>query len=258
MPLLLFNGYNKNLILMKTLTIIPSRMAATRLPGKPLLKIKGLSIISHVFRRAIEANIGDVIVATEDQEIVDEVAKTRGKAILTSKKHKTGTDRIYEAFQKLDIKDIDLIMNLQGDEPVIDIEDIKSLNEKMISNQSKLGTLATKLKNDEDLYNENVVKVITKKKIVENEFSEAKTFLRKSNKLNNIYHHIGIYCYSVETLEKFVKLDQSKNEIKNRLEQLRALDNNISINVALAKSSPIGVDTEEDYLALKKIMEYKA
>jgi len=147
---------------MKTLTIIPSRMAATRLPGKPLLKIKGLSIISHVFRRAIEANIGDVIVATEDQEIVDEIVKTRGKAILTSNKHKTGTDRIYEAFQKLDIKDIDLIMNLQGDEPVIDIEDIKSLNEKMISSQSKLGTLAAKLKNDEDLDNENIVKVITK------------------------------------------------------------------------------------------------
>ncbi len=257
MPLLVFNCYNKNLILMKTLTIIPSRMAATRLPGKPLLKIKGYSIISHVLRRAIEANIGDVIVATEDQEIVDEVVKTRGKAILTSKKHKTGTDRIYEAFQKLDIKDIDLIMNLQGDEPVIDIEDIKSLNEKMISSQSKLGTLAAKLKNDEDLDNENIVKVITKKEIDENEFSEAKTFLRKSTKLNNIYHHIGIYCYSVETLEKFVKLDQSKNEIKNRLEQLRAIDNNISINVALAKSSPIGIDTREDYLALKKNMEYK-
>ncbi len=82
--------------------------------------------------------------------------------------------------------------------------------------------------------------------------------MRKSNKLDNIYHHIGIYCYSAETLEKFVKLKQSQNEIKNRLEQLRALDNNIEINVALAKSSPIGVDTEEDYLALKKIMEYKA
>jgi 3-deoxy-manno-octulosonate cytidylyltransferase (CMP-KDO synthetase) len=242
---------------MKTLTIIPSRMAATRLPGKPLLKIRGLSIISHVFRRAIEANIGDVIVATEDQEIVDEVVKNRGKAILTSKKHKTGTDRIYEAFQKLDIKDIDLIMNLQGDEPVIDIGDIISLNEKMISSQSKLGTLAARLKNDDDLDNENVVKVITKKEINENKFSEAKTFLRKSTKLSNIYHHIGIYCYSVETLKKFVKLDQSNNEIKNRLEQLRAIDNNISINVALAKSSPIGIDTEEDYLALKKNMEYK-
>ena len=173
---------------MKTLIIIPSRMSATRLPGKPLLKINGKSIISHVFKRAESAEIGEVVVATEDQEIVDEVVKTRGKAILISKKHKTGTDRIYEAFQKLDIKDIDLIMNLQGDEPVIDIEDIKSLNEKMISSQSKLGTLAAKLKNDEDLDNENIVKVITKKEIDENEFSEAKTFLRKSTKLNNIYH----------------------------------------------------------------------
>jgi 3-deoxy-manno-octulosonate cytidylyltransferase (CMP-KDO synthetase) len=242
---------------MKTLTIIPSRMAATRLPGKPLLKIKDKSIISHVFKRAIDANIGDVIVATEDQDIVDDVVKNGGKAILTSKKHKTGTDRIYEAFQKLEIKDIDLIMNLQGDEPTINIEDIISLNEKMISSQSKLGTLAAKLKSDDDLDNENVVKVITKKEINKNEFSEAKTFLRKSTKLNNIYHHIGVYCYSVETLEKFVKLDQSKNEITNRLEQLRALDNDIDINVALAKSSSVGVDTEEDYLALKKNMEYK-
>jgi 3-deoxy-manno-octulosonate cytidylyltransferase (CMP-KDO synthetase) len=148
-------------------------------------------------------------------------------------------------------------MNLQGDEPVIDIEDIISLNDKMISSQSKLGTLAARLKNDKDLDNENIVKVITKKEIDENEFSEAKTFLRKSTKSSNTYHHIGIYCYSVETLKKFVKLDQSKNEIKNRLEQLRAIDNNISINVALAKSSPIGIDTEEDYLALKKNMEYK-
>ncbi len=242
---------------MKTQIIIPSRMAATRLPGKPLLKIKGLSIISHVFNKAKEANIGDVIVAAEDQEIVDDVIKNGGKAILTNKKHKTGTDRIYEAFQKLEIKDVDLIMNLQGDEPVINIKDIINLNKKMISSQSKLGTLAAKLKNDDDLNNENVVKVITKKEIDENEFSEAKVFLRRSTRLNNIYHHIGIYCYSVETLEKFVKLGQSKNEIKNRLEQLRALDNNIAINVALAKSSPIGVDTEEDYLALKKNIEYK-
>ena len=100
---------------MKTLTIIPSRMSATRLPGKPLLKIKGLSIISHVFRRAQEANIGDVVVATEDQEIVDDVVKNGGRAILTSKAHKTGTDRIYEAFQKIEIQIVDLIMNLQGD-----------------------------------------------------------------------------------------------------------------------------------------------
>ena len=242
---------------MKTLTIIPSRLSATRLPGKPLLKIKDISIISHVFRRAQEANIGDVVVAAEDQEIVDDVIKNGGRAILTGKNHKTGTDRIYEAMQKLEIKNIDLIMNLQGDEPAINIEDIISLNKKMINNQSKMGTLAVKIKDLKELNNENIVKVITNENLINDKFSEAKNFLRKSSEVANIYHHIGIYCYSTETLKKFVELNQSKNEIENRLEQLRALDNNIEIKVALASSTPIGVDTEEDYLALKKIMEYK-
>jgi 3-deoxy-manno-octulosonate cytidylyltransferase (CMP-KDO synthetase) len=243
---------------MKTLTIIPSRLSATRLPGKPLLKINGLSIISHVFRRAQEANIGEVVVATEDQEILDDVIQNGGRAIITSNNHKTGTDRIYEALNKLDIKDVDLIMNLQGDEPAINIEDIINLNKKMTVNPSQMGTLAANVKNDNDLENENIVKVITKKNLNDEGFSSAENFLRNSSKKNNIYHHIGVYCYSAETLEKFVKLKQSQNEIKNRLEQLRALDNNIEINVAMAKSSSIGVDTEEDYLALKKIMEYKA
>ena len=242
---------------MKTLTIIPSRLSATRLPGKPLFKINDLSIISHVFRRAQEANIGEVVVATEDQEIVDDVVKNGGRAILTGKNHKTGTDRINEALQKLEIKDVDLIMNLQGDEPAISIEDIINLNKKMISNQSKMGTLAAKIKDLKELNNENIVKVITNENLINDKFSEAKNFLRKSSDVSNIYHHIGIYCYSTETLKKFVELKQSKNEIENRLEQLRALDNNIEIKVALASSTPIGVDTEEDYLALKKIMEYK-
>ena len=257
MPLLLFNRYNENQILMKTLTIIPSRLSATRLPGKPLFKINGLSIISHVFKKAQEANIGEVIVATEDQEIVDDIVKNGGRAILTSNNHKTGTDRIYEALKKLDINDADLIMNLQGDEPAINIEDIISLNKKMINNQSKMGTLAADIKNIKNLENENIVKVITKKELSEDKFTEAEIFLRNSPNRANIYHHIGIYCYSTETLEKFVKLKQSKNEIEFKLEQLRALDNNIKINVARAKSSPVGVDTMEDYLALKKIMEYK-
>ena len=242
---------------MKTLTIIPSRLSATRLPGKPLLKINDLSIISHVFKRAQEANIGDVVVAAEDQEIVDDVTKNGGRAILTSKNHKTGTDRIYEALQKIEVKDVDLIMNLQGDEPAINIEDIISLNKKMVSNQSKMGTLAAKMNDLKDLDNENIVKVITNENLNNDEFSQAKNFLRRSSEITNIYHHIGIYCYSTETLKKFVGLNQSKKEIENRLEQLRALDNNIDIKVALANSSPIGVDTKEDYLALKKIMEYK-
>ena len=243
---------------MKTLTIIPSRLSATRLPSKPLLKINNISIISHVFKRAVEANIGEVVVAAEDQEIVDDVLKNGGRAILTSRNHKTGTDRIYEAFKKLEINDVDLIMNLQGDEPAIDIDDIISLNKKMVINQSKMGTLAAKMKDLKELDNENIVKVITNKNLNNEEFSKAKNFLRRSTEMVNIYHHIGIYCYSTETLKKFVELNRSKNEIENRLEQLRALDNDIEINVALASSSPIGVDTEEDYLALKKIMEYKA
>ena len=242
---------------MKTLVIIPSRLGAARLPGKPLLKINNKSIISHVFKRAQEANIGDVVVATENTEIVEDVIMNGGRAILTSNNHKTGTDRIYEAFKKMKFNDVDLIMNLQGDEPAINIEDIKSLKNKMINYQSKIGTLAAKIENEKDFQNENIVKVITKSSLNENSFSEAEGFSRVSDKLNNVYHHIGIYCYAVETLKKFVGLNQTKNEIDQRLEQLRALDNNIKINVALAKSPPIGVDTKEDYIALKKIMEYK-
>ena len=104
----------------------------------------------------------------------------------------------------------------------------------MVSNQSNMGTLAAKMKDLKDLDNENIVKVITNKNLNNDEFSEAKNFLRRSREIDNIYHHIGIYCYSTETLKKFVRLNQSKNEIENRLEQLRALDNNIDINVALA------------------------
>ncbi len=232
-------------------------MSATRLPGKPLLKINGLSIISHVSKKAEEANIGDVIVATEDQEIIDDVKGNGFNAILTSNKHKTGTDRIYEALKKSNIRDVDFIMNLQGDEPAIDIQDIVRLNDKMLQNRANIGTIAAMIKDNKNLKNENIVKVITENNLVENNFPKGISFLRKSEETENIYHHIGVYCYSKDALEKFVQLSQSKNEIEYRLEQLRALDNNIDINVSLAKSSPIGVDTEEDYLALKKIMEYK-
>ena len=242
---------------MKTLVIIPSRMSATRLPGKPLLKINGLSIISHVSKKAEEANIGDVIVATEDQQIIEDVKGNGFNAILTSNKHKTGTDRIYEALKKSNIRDVDFIMNLQGDEPAIDIKDLVSLNHKMVQNNYNLGTLAATIKNKKNLKDENIVKVITENTLEDNNFPRGIFFLRNSEQIENIYHHIGVYCYSKDSLEKFVQLNQSKNEIENRLEQLRAIDNNININVSLAKSSPIGVDTQEDYLALKKIMEYK-
>ena len=243
---------------MKTLVIIPSRLKATRLPGKPLLKINGLSIITHVFKIAERANIGEVVVATEDKEIFDDVKQNGGQAILTKKKHYTGTDRIYEAFEMMDNSNIDLIMNLQGDEPLMNIDDIKNLNNQMIKNNSFLGTLGSNTLNKNDYSNENIVKVETKKELDDSNFPEANCFKRKALNNHKIYHHLGIYCYQKDTLREFVSYKQSHNEIKNKLEQLRALDNNININVALAKSSPIGVDTKEDFVAIKKIMEYKS
>ena len=233
------------LIMAKTLILIPSRMSATRLPGKPLLKINNLSIISHVFKKAEEANIGEVVVATEDQEIIEDVLKNGGKAILTSSDHKTGTDRIFEAYKKLGMNNVDYILNLQGDEPTINKNDIINLNNHMINHNAEVGTLAAKIQDDKMLNNKNVVKVITDKKLVESNFPKALNFTRDnlSTASQNIYHHIGIYSYKTSILEKFVSLDQTNNEKKNKLEQLRALDNKLKINVALAKSSPIGVDT---------------
>lgn len=243
---------------MKTLIIIPSRMSATRLPGKPLLKINGLSIISHVVKKAKETNIGEVYVAAEDQEIINDVEQNGGQAILTSKHNKTGTDRIYEAIKKLKKKDIELVMNIQGDEPLINIEDIRNLHKKMVKSKSKIGTLASNISDKTMFKKESVVKVITKESLETALFPEALNFVRKlSDSDVNIYQHLGVYCYEIATLENFVYFHQSQNEIENKLEQLRALDNNIKINVALAKSSTIGVDTEEDFMAIKKIMEYK-
>ena len=150
---------------MKTLVIIPSRLSASRLPGKPLLKVNGLSIISHVFKKAREANIGDVFVAAEDQEIVEDVKKNGGEAILTRNNHNTGTDRIYEALVKLGRSDVELVMNLQGDEPLMNIEDIQNLNSHMVKSKYDLGTLAAKINDEKFFENNNIVKVITEESL---------------------------------------------------------------------------------------------
>ena len=243
----------------KTVILIPSRLSATRLPGKPLLKINGISIISHVVKKAKEADVGEVYVATEDKDIVDDVNLNGGQAILTSNKHKTGSDRIYECFEKLDLKDIDYIINLQGDEPNIDINDLKHLVKLVEVNKPEIGTLASKIDDQSKLNNEDIVKVITENKITYQNFPIALDFKRNVKNLNtNIYHHLGIYAYRPDILKRIIKFQQTNNEIKNRLEQLRAMENGIKINVALAKFCPIGIDTMEDYIALKKILEYKS
>ena len=244
----------------KTLILIPSRMSAARLPGKPLLKINDLSIISHVVNKAKRSKIGRVVVCTEDQSILDDVIKNGGEAILTGNHHKSGTDRIFEGFTKLNIKDVDYILNVQGDEPSINEEDIVNLNDMMIKSNSSIGTLGAEINDKNFFLDENIVKVTTNEKLDNKNYSLALSFNRNyiNKEYKNVYHHIGIYAYKVAALKKFVNLDQTKNEIENRLEQLRALDNNLEIHVGMAKTSPIGIDTEEDYLALKKIMEYKS
>ena len=234
-------------------------MSAVRLPGKPLLKINNLSIISHVVNKAKKTKIGRVVVSAEDKSIFDDVVKNGGEAILTGNHHKSGTDRIFEGYKKLGIKDVDYILNVQGDEPSIDENDIINLNNMMIKKNSNIGTLGAEIKDKKIYSDKNIVKVITEKKLSSKSSSIALSFKRKYdfNEKENIYQHIGIYAYNIKTLQKFVKLSQTQSEIDNKLEQLRALDNKLKINVILAKSSPIGVDTKEDYLALKKNLEYK-
>ena len=244
----------------KSIILIPSRMAATRLPNKPLLKINNKSMIMHVYDKALESNIGDVFVATSDQIIFDEVKSNGGKSIITSDQHKTGTDRIADALSKIDTGDIDYVINLQGDEPLIDINDINNLNYQAIKKNSDMATLACKIDDHEKYNNPNIVKVMTEDDLSFNDTSKAIKFERKSeyNNENYKYHHIGIYIFKTSILKKFVEFPQSLNEKNNKLEQLRALDNGINIDVILAKSSPVGIDTEEDYLEIKKLMEYKS
>ena len=156
----------------KTIILIPSRLGALRLPNKPLLKINNKSLINYVYEVGQSTNIGEVYVATGDQEILNEVQKNNGKGILTNKTHLTGTDRIFEAYEKLNINDVDYIINLQGDEPLIDINDIIKLNNLAISNNSEMATLACKLES-KNSKNESVVKVICNENIEKNNFSTA-------------------------------------------------------------------------------------
>tara|TARA_B100002051_G_C16622323_1_gene578917 strand:+ start:54 stop:791 length:738 start_codon:yes stop_codon:yes gene_type:complete len=243
----------------KTIILIPSRLGATRLPNKPLLKINNKSLINHVYEKGVSTKIGDVYVATGDKEIFEEVINNNGKSILTNKKHLTGTDRIFEAFEQLKEKNIDYIINLQGDEPLINTNDIIRLNNLAINNNCDIATLACKLQK-QNIDNQNVVKVICDKNIENKELGLAKNFLRSSKNIvsNNIFHHIGIYIYKVSILKKIVNLKPTLNETNFRLEQLRALDNNIKINVVFSNFAPIGVDTNEDYIEIKNLMEYKS
>jgi len=240
-----------------TVILIPSHLRATRLPGKPLLLINDKPMIVHCWQRAVESKVGDVYVATADEEIAKVITAVGGKSILTNKEHKTGTDRIYEAIENNFSKKPKNIINLQGDMPNIDPLAIKLLDKFIKNNSYEIATLATKLNSKKDLENKNIVKIETKKELQINNFSNALDFFRLKdiNQKNFYYHHVGIYGYQYETLKKFISLKRSNNEIARSLEQMRAMDNNISLIVGLTDSYPLGVDTIEDLEKIRNIMK---
>ena len=240
-----------------TVILIPSHLRATRLPNKPLLLINNKPMIVHCWQRAIESKIGDVYVATADEEIAKVIKDVGGKSILTNKEHKTGSDRIFEAIEKNFSQKPKNIINVQGDMPNIDPSAIKLLDKFMKNNFYQIATLATKINSIKDLENKNIVKVETKKEMQINNFDNALDFFRFKNiNANNFYyHHVGIYGYQYETLKKFISLKRSDNEISRSLEQMRAMDNNISISVGLTDSYALGVDTIEDLEEIRNIMK---
>ena len=237
-----------------TVIIIPSRLEAKRFPNKPLAKINDIPMIVHVLNRAKESKMGDVFVATPDQVIVDIVKKNGGKAFLTNQNHSSGSDRIYEVYEKALKDKVDLIINLQGDMPSIKPECILKLEKLMRNSDCDIGTLASSINNDEEINDPNIVKVSVDQNLDKNVFIHAKDFFRIKKDLKNqkIYHHIGIYAFTSASLSKYVKLARSKLEIERKLEQMRAIENNMVIRVGFSDTTPLGVDTEKD---LQKISE---
>ena len=237
-----------------TAIIIPTRLGAKRFPNKPLVKINNIPMIIHVLNRAKESKVGEVLVATPDDEIYKIVKKSGGEAILTKSNHLSGSDRIYEAYTSHFNNSFDLIINLQGDMPNVKPSSILKLEKLMRSNNCDIGTLASKIINNDDIINPNVVKVHVKEMLKDDTFTEAKDFFRIKKDINNlkIYHHIGIYAFTNIALTKYVKFARSKLEIERKLEQMRAIENDIKIMVGLSDTSPLSVDTKED---LNKVIE---
>ncbi len=231
-----------------TAIIIPTRLMAKRFPNKPLEKINNIPMIVHVLNRAKESDVGEVFVATPDEEIINIIKRNGGNALLTKEDHLSGSDRIYEAYISKLKNNVDLIINLQGDMPNIKPEDILKLERLMRKNKCDIGTLASKLKNNEEINDKNVVKVRVEEELNTNNFVLTKDFFRIKKDLDKdkIYHHIGIYAFTNAALTKYVKLSRSELEIKRNLEQMRALENNMIIKTGLSLSAPLSVDTKED------------
>ena len=240
----------------KTAIIIPSRLEAVRLPNKPLELINNKEMILHVYEAAKKSNTGEVYVATPDQKIKDLIINNGGKAILTSFNHQTGTDRVFEVFKNQLKSEPGIIINLQGDMPNIDPKTITKLVSYMNKGKCDIGTLASTFSSEKEMIDENNVKVTVKEKLESNQFVKATDFFRKDEKnCKYVYHHVGIYAFTNKALVRYVSLKRSKLELNRKLEQLRALENSMTIHVGYINSSPLSVDTKNDLIEVKKIME---
>jgi 3-deoxy-manno-octulosonate cytidylyltransferase (CMP-KDO synthetase) len=239
----------------KTAIIIPARYASTRFPAKLLADLNGKPVIQWVYEKAMQANADDVWVAADDQRIIDAVESFGGKAVLTSTSHPSGTDRINEAVEIISAdNEFDLIVNLQGDEPLISPEVVNQLIDMMLSNDAiKMGTIAVQAQRSEIADDPNRVKAVIAKNGKALYFTRASApFLRDGGEDCGMFLHWGIYAYKKETLAKLVTFPESKLEKCEKLEQLRALENGIDIFVLKTDKNTIGIDTPEDLEEVKK------
>jgi 3-deoxy-manno-octulosonate cytidylyltransferase (CMP-KDO synthetase) len=254
----LFINRGPDLILMpdtRTLVLIPARMAAARLPGKPLLDIAGLPMIVHVLRMAEAAKIGRVAVATDTPEIAAAVTAHGGEAVMTRADHPSGSDRIYEALGKLDPSgEAEIIVNLQGDFPTIRPDNIRSVLAPLADTAVDIATLAAEIHTEEERANPNVVKAVGSP--VGAGRLRALYFTRASAPWGDgpCYHHIGLYAYRRAALERFVALPPSALEQQEKLEQLRALEAGMRIDITLVDTVPRGVDTPADLETARRIL----
>ena len=239
----------------RTLILIPARMAATRLPGKPLLDIAGVPMIVHVLRRAESARIGRVAVATDTLAIADAVRGCGGEAVMTSPDHPSGSDRIFEALTLLDPEQrIETIINLQGDLPTIAPDDICAVVAPLADPAVDIATLAAEMRSEDEHLNPNVVKVVGSP--LSERRLRALYFTRATAPWGDgpRFHHIGIYAYRRQALQRFVGLSPSPLERREKLEQLRALEAGMRIDVALVDTVPGGVDTPDDLEAARQAL----
>lgn len=231
----------------KALIVIPARMQASRLPGKPLADITGVPMIVHVWRRAMAAELGRVVVATDSEDIVSVVRKAGGEAIMTRPDHASGSDRVFEAVNKVDPEgDQELIVNLQGDLPTLEPRLVRACLDPLSTKGVHIATLACQIMEEAEKTNPNVVKVVGSP--VGPTRLRALYFTRATAPAGEgpLYHHIGIYAYRRNALDRFVSLRPSTLERRERLEQLRAIEDGMRIDVELVDTVPLGVDTPAD------------